>query len=369
MEEAMKQWEADSSVPGLGILSLPSGVRTWYLRFREQGGRQRTQKIGRADVLNRAAARREALKLLSEIAQGRAPQKAAPEPTVADLHGLMDARHYSKLRASTADAYRRMWKLHVLPEIGRKRIGEVQRRDILDLLDDIKPIMRNRVLQSVRAAFNKAELWQLRPEGSNPCSKIAKLTERTRKRHLSPAELQRLLTALDEMATTPLRWRFTQLIRLLLLTGCRVGEICRGRWEWINEPASLLVIPIERHKTGEKTGEERVVQLHPTAMQILRELRGKSNSAWIIAGSGDGHLVGYQKLWLELMDRAKITGLTVHDLRRSYASIGLSAGVSLSQIGQLLGHASPQTTARYAYLMDDAAKAAAALIGDAIAVK
>jgi len=52
----------------------------------------------------------------------------------------------------------------------------------------------------------------------------------------------------------------------------------------------------------------------------------------------------------------------VHDLRHSYASMAVSAGLSLPQIGGLLGHASPLTTARYAHLVDEAAAAAAALV-------
>lgn len=117
------------------------------------------------------------------------------------------------------------------------------------------------------------------------------------------------------MATTPLRWRFTQLVRLLMLTGCRVGEICHGRWEWVDEKAAVMVIPADDHKTGQQTGKERVVHIPPAAVLILRELRLKSNSEWIIAGQGDSHLVGYQKLWSELMTLAKIRDFTVHSLR------------------------------------------------------
>lgn len=369
----MKRWEADSSVPGLGILALGSGVQTWYLRYREQGGKQRTQKIGRADVINRAAARREALKVLSEVAQGRAPMAARQEArkgdTVAGLLELMKARHYPTLRATTADAYERMWNLHVIPAIGTKLVKNVERRDVLDLLDGKKPVMRNRLLQSLRAAFNKAELWQLRPEGGNPCNKIEKLAERIRKRYLSDEERQRLIAALDAMATTPLRGRFAQLVRLLMLTGCRVGEVCRGRWEWIDEKAAVMVVPVERHKTGEQTGEERVVHLSPAAILILRELRLKSNSPWIIAGDGDSYLVGYQKLWNELMVIAKIKNLKVHDLRHDYASVALTkAGLTLPQVGRLLGHASPATTDRYAHLTDDGARDMAKRVADQLSL-
>lgn len=361
----MKQWEADNSVPGLGVLILESGVRTWYLRYRELGGRQRTQKIGRADVINRAAARREAIKLLSEVAQGRAPQKPVQSPTVADLAALMEQRHYVKLRGTTAKAYKRMWKLHILPDIGRRPVTEVERREVLELLDGLPPIMHNRVLQCVRAAFNKAELWQLRQEGSNPCSKIEKLPERIRKRYLSDEERKRLIAALDAMATTPLRWRFAQLVRLLMLTGCRVGEICRGRWEWIDEKAAVMVIPVERHKTGQQTGEERVVHVPPAAVRILKELRLKSNSPWIIAGEADSHLVGYQKLWNELMTLAKIKNLRVHDLRHNFASVAITkSGLTLPQVGRLLGHASPVTTSRYAHLVDEGAQDMAKSVAD-----
>lgn len=234
---------------------------------------------------------------------------------------------------------------------------------VMKLINGISHTQANRTLAVLRKAFNLAMLWGLCD--ANPCAKVPGNPERKRQRYLSSEERVRLEAALNAIATTPLRWRFAQLIRLLLLTGCRVGEICRGRREWINEEAGLLVIPLEAHKTGQSSGKDRVVHLSPAAIRILRELRLNSHSEWIIAGDRGSHLIGYQKLWEELLRMARIEGLLVHDLRRSYASIGLSVGVSLSQIGQLLGHMSPQTTARYAFLMDDAAKAAAALISDA----
>jgi integrase len=364
-----EMWEADQSVPGLGIMTLKSGTRTWYLRYREQGGKQRTSKIGRADVLNRAAARREALKILSEVAQGRAPRakrdQARAGLTMAGLLPLMEQRHYVNLGKTTAAAYKKMWQNRILPRLGKKRVTEIERRDVLDMLDGLPPIMHNRVLQCVRAAFHKAALWQLRPEGTNPCGGVEKLAERIRKRYLSDEERQRLLAALDTIATTPLRWRFAQLVKLLLLTGCRVGEICRGRWEWFDEKAGVLVIPAERHKTGKKTGEERVVHVPPAAILILRELRLKSHSPWIIAGQGDGHLVGYQKLWLELMAAAKIKNFRVHDARHNFASVAITkAGLTLAQVGGLLGHASPVTTSRYAHLVDQGAKDMAESVAD-----
>lgn len=365
----MKQWEADKSVPGLGVMSLPSGVRTWYLRYREPSGKQQTQKLGRDGVINKTIARKEALKILAEVAKGNAPvsdrRKSKDAPTMAQLQERMERDHYAKLRPGTAANYEQIWRLHVIPAIGQMKIEAVQRSDVIALLSKLTTVHHNRVLQCLKAAFNMAEVWQLRSEGTNPCRKIEKLPERVRKRYLSDQERSRLLAALDEIATTPLRWRFAQLIRLLMLTGCRVGEICRGRWEWFDEDAGILVIPAERHKTGEKTGEERVVHVPPAAVLILRDLRRNSNTEWIIAGDGDGHLIGYQKLWTELITHAGITNLKVHDLRHNFASVALTkAGLTLPQVGQLLGHACPSTTARYAHLINEGAKQMAAAVAD-----
>jgi integrase len=365
----VREWIADSKVTGLGILRLPSGVETWYLRYREPGGKQQHHKIGRVGIVNRTLAREEAYKLLAAVARGEAPTSKRQElrsgPTVADLYQRLQATHYTKLRATTRASYESIWRTHLLPKLGKTKIQAVTSAHVMQLINGIAHTQANRTLAVLRKAFNLAILWGLRD--TNPCAKVPGNSERKRQRYLSSEERVRLEAALDAIATSPLRWRFAQLIRLLLLTGCRVGEICRGRWEWVNEDAALLVIPIDAHKTGQSTGKDRVVHLPPAAIRILRELRRNSNTEWIIAGDNGGHLVGYQKLWEELLRMADIQGLLVHDLRRSYASIGLSVGVSLSQIGQLLGHTSPLTTARYAFLIDDAAKAAVARIGEAVA--
>ena len=123
----------------------------------------------------------------------------------------------------------------------------------------------------------------------------------------------------------------------------------------------MLRVPSECHKTG-SDGHPRLVHLTDPALEVLQQLRARSNSDWIIQGDGDHPLVGYHKLWEELCATAKLNNLLVHDLRHSYASVGISAGLTLKQIGGLLGHASPLTTDRYAHLVEEAAAAAAAKV-------
>jgi integrase len=362
-----REWKPDTKVTGLGILRLPSGVETWYLRYREPDGKQQHHKIGRADVIGRTLAREEAHKLLAAVAQGQAPTSARQElrqgPTVADLHKLLKEKHYGKLREKTRAGYQSIWDCHIIPKLGTTKVKQVTSGQVMALLEKVGGTQANRTLAVLRKAMNLAILWNLRAD--NPCNKVPGNGENKRERYLSDEELRRLIAALDTFPTTPLQWRFAQLVKLLILTGCRVNEICAGRWEWLDEQAAVLVIPREGHKTGKKTGRDRIVHIPPAAILVLRELRLKTNSLWIIAGRDDGHLIGFQKLWRSLLAYARISDLTAHDLRHHWASVAITeSNLTLKQVGGMLGHLSPLTTDRYAHLMEDGARAMAKSVAD-----
>ena len=360
-----KEWIPDTKVPGLGILKLPTGVETWYLRLREPGGKQQHHKIGRVGAVSRTLAREEAHKLLAAVAKGEAPTSVRQElrrgPSVADLYATIKLKHHPKLRPNTVKGYECTWDLHIIPALGSTKVQLVTTTQVVALVEKIGGTQANRTLAIMRKAFNLAILWGMRAD--NPCAKVPGNGERKRRRYLTAEEMARLLAALDGFGAAGVRWRFAQLIRLLLLTGCRVSEIKDARWEWLQ--GATLVVPHECHKTG-ASGHPRLVHLTEPALAVLRQLRAASNSEWIIQGQGDGPLIGYQKLWEELCGAAKLTELHVHDLRHHYASMGITAGLSLPQIGGLLGHASPLTTARYAHLVDEAAAAAAAKVAEMV---
>jgi integrase len=366
-----REWQPDRKVSGLGLMVLPTGVRTWYVRYREPSGKQQTQKIGRAEVVSLTMAREEAIKILAAVAKGEAPgtdkQLLRHSKTIRELSVMVTEKHYAKrVRPNTQVGYAVLWKNHILPRIGAEKVATLQTIQVIDMLEELPRGQQNRALAVLRKAINLAELWGIRAKGTNPCKGIQGNGERKIKRYLSRPELERLLAALDGFAEAGVRWRFAQLIRLLLLTGCRVREIMTARWEWLDQELTVLTLPPAAHKTGGQNDERRI-HLPPAAIAILRELRRRSNSEWVIAGDGDGHLIGYWYMWDDLLAAAGVKNLRVHDLRHSYASYAITtAGLTLPQVGALLGHASPQTTARYAHLMDEAAAAMAAKVAAAI---
>lgn len=375
--KASKYWLADSLVPGLGVSILPAGTKTYYLRYRTLAGEQRTLKLGRSLEFTPDDARRLAREALAQVREGKDPAAARQQlrtaPTLHDLATRYQQEHASRKASGGNDEI--LWRRHLLPALGRHRVATITRDQIRQYHQQHpRPVTANRSLEVLDKAMTLAEEWGWRPPGTNPCKGIAAHPERKRERYLSMAELSRLRDALvqweaDGNLTT--RWRFAQLVRLLLLTGARLNEIMAAPWTWVDWQRQQLVVPADSHKTGHHTGATRRIVLSDRAIEILQALQEAQwhRGQWIIEGAQpEHHLVGYRRLWLALLQDAGITDLRIHDLRHTFASYTLSHGQTLGTVGQLLGHRSAQTTTRYAHLIDDAAQRAVAQVSSDLAV-
>jgi integrase len=366
----------DSLVPGLCLLVLPSGRRTYYLRFRQLDGRQLELKLGTPVELTPDDARRLAREALAQVREGRRPteerRSLRQAQTLADLAREHLERHAVRKRSGGCDEAN--WRVHLLPALGgATKVAGVRHEDVARWhAEHRQPITANRALRTLSVAMRLAEQWGWRPHNSNPCKGVKPHPERQRRRYLSPDELARLRAAMQRWeAAGPLaiRWRFIQLVRLLLLTGARLREVMEAEWSEIDWSRGVLRVPAERGKTGASE-----VRLSDRALAILGELRSKigeqlPENRWIIPGeTGDRPLVGYRRMWLALLEEAGVADLRVHDLRHTFASYSLSGGQTLGTVGQLLGHRSTQTTSRYAHLVDDAARAAVERVSDDLGV-
>ena len=137
--------------------------------------------------------------------------------------------------------------LFIDPAIGEMRIAEVERKDIAKLHFDLrdKPYQANRTLGVLSKMFSLAEIWGLRPDGSNPCRHVKRYKESKRERFLSPEETERLGEILREAESE--MPSAVAAFRLLLLTGCRLSEIQFLRWEYVKDDC----IELPDAKTGE----------------------------------------------------------------------------------------------------------------------
>ena len=141
------------------------------------------------------------------------------------------------------------------------------------------------------------------------------------------------------------------IIRLLLLTGCRKGEIVTLKWRYYRE--GKLFLPDS--KCGPRT-----VWLSSAAREILDSLSRKS--VWIFPSprkSGFLHAETVGKVWHLVRQEAGLNDVRLHDLRHTYASMALAHGETVLTIGRLLGHRNPATTLKYTHLSDAMVREAA----------
>lgn len=354
----------DEELKGFGVRVYPSGRKMYLAQFRS-GGRMRRINIGLHGALTPDAARTEAMRHLAEVRLGGDPagerDRRKASPTMKAFGARFLAEHVATHCKPTTEAeYKRSVELFINPKLGSHRIIDVTRADIVDLHQSMKatPYQANRTLGVLSTMFTIAYTWGVRTDGVNPCWKVKRYKEVRRERYLTQDELSRLGEVLRSSSAEP---EAINCIHLLVLTGCRLSEIQKLKWEFVDLTAGLLRLPDS--KTGAK-----IVPIGRAAIDILNGIEKLNGNPYVITGQVEGqHLTDMQRPWRRLRKRAGLDGLRIHDLRHSFASDALQLGEDLPMIGRLLGHTQVQTTARYAHLKTDPIRAAANKVSNAIA--
>jgi integrase len=340
-------------------------------------GRQRFLTIGKHGApWTPETARIRARRLLADIAEGKDPaalrdaQRAVPNfKEFSDRYLNEHALPRKKPRSVEEDM--RNLRLHIWPELAKRRITDITELDIarLHAKGKNRPANANRCLALLSHMFNVAEKWGERPRGTNPCAHIDKYPERARERMLSTEELARLGDALRLAAkgypdgfkvmgrtinrSSPEDWRAIALIRLLIFSGARLLEVLTMRWTEINEARGIARLP--NSKTGAKN-----VFLPAPALEVLSKLPRVDNNPYVLPGERDRqHFNSPQKAWQRIRSLARLDDVRIHDLRHAHASMAVANGESLYVVGKMLGHSQAVTTQRYAHLAIDPVLAAA----------
>ncbi len=364
--EQFTVWDAD--LKGFGVRVNARGSKAFVAYYRVNG-RQRLVTLGRYGKLKVEQARRLAFKHISQALEGvdnaKVAQDARKGTTIAELGARFLAEYVAvHLKPSSAAEYRRSVDLFITPKIGKSKVTDLDRVTVGDVHHKMRhiPYQANRTLGVLSKMMTQAEVWGLREEGTNPCRSVKKYKERKRERFLTSAELVRLSEVLDaEEAEAP---SAITAYRLLILTGCRLGEIQTLQWSFVDLESQVIRLPDS--KTGEKT-----VYLGPDAVAVLKAIPRIDGNPYVITGKEQGaYLTDLQKPWRRMRKRAELEDVRIHDLRHTFASHAVGLGQSLPMIGKLLGHTQTQTTARYAHLADDPVRAAntqvSTAIGDAL---
>lgn len=311
----------------------------WYIGFSHGGRRIR-------EVVRGAANRAEALVALKKRVQESFDGRFSPKRK---SEGIAFAALAEKYLEDYAKIKKRSWrtdqgyvKANMEPFFKGKRLEAITPLDIeryirARLESGVSKITVNRCLQILRKMFNLGMDWGFME--SNPVRKVRLFSERENlKERILKLEEE---TALLDQCSAHLR----PIIVAALNTGLRRGELLSLRWASIDLKARIL--KVERSKSG----KPRFVEINSTLAALLDDLRRGAPSAEYVFSNAKTRLpfVEIGKAFRAACRRAKITGLRFHDLRHTFASRLIEAGVDIITVRDLLGHSSVKLTERYTH--------------------
>ena len=386
----------DAELRGFGVLTMPSGLKTFVLQYRTAGKRSRRMTIGRYGVLTVDQARSIARDALVRVSQGGDPMSERRSfreaPTLDDLLTRYLAEHVaSHNAASTRADVTALVEKHIRPRLGSIKVDSFTRADASKLHTAMKatPRRANHALAVLSKALSLAEIWGWRPANSNPCGNINRYAENHRKRFLNAAEIQRVGEALIEAETIGLPWRVAEpgvgaskhlpseedrrtmlswqviaAIRLLLLTGARLSEILSLKWSDVDDTAGTVALP------GRKGGKREPHPVSSAALIVLTVVQRVPGSPYVLPRSSDSqrHISRevMESAWGRVRWRAAIEDVRLHDLRHTVGTYGAQAGVSAFIVRDLLRHTNISTTGRYANFDMDPVRNVSNIIGERI---
>lgn len=354
----------DTEVSGLKVMVNKVGRKTFYYRFIFKG-KKKGMKIGDFPLMEVSEARQKCQEAKLLLSKGIDPtaQLAAKKQADDLTYSVFMREQYlphAAVNKRSARTDESRFKNHLAARFGHLPLGDIKTYDIQQFHDLMKqkrrPATANRYLALLKRSLNVAVLWGLLDQ--SPVRGIRMHQENNmRKRYLQSNELYRLLEAIKQEANRTA----ANAIALLLYTGVRRQEALSAQWVDIDLDKGVWLLP----KT--KAGKSRHAVLNKSALNLLLSMKPNASSAFVFQGRKPNKpLCNPSKAFARILKYAGISDFRIHDLRHAYASLAISNGASLYEVQHLLGHASSQTTMRYAHLADDKLRQASANVSDAI---
>jgi integrase len=381
----------DGELRGFGVRAKPSGVKTFFIQYRNSEGRTRRLVIGQYGVLTPEIARDLARKKLTDVAEGGDPSAdrhtVRASMTVKEIcewyleqaeAGRLLGRNRRAIKASTLKMDRSRIETHIKPLLGTRLVRGLSLHDIEGMQADIAAGksargrkkgrggrstggagVASRTVSTFRGLLGHAARLGL--IARNPANGVRLLAGGKRERRLSEDEIRLLGCAMREAAAVGDHPTGLAAIRLMLLTGFRRMEALGLERAWFSQKEHCVRFP------DTKVGEQ-VRILGQAAMDCINARTPALGSPFVFpADWGDGHFIGVVRVLDRICRKARLEGVTPHVLRHTFASVAGDLGFSELTIAGLLGHAARGVTQRYVHL-DSALVAAADRVSMEIAI-
>jgi integrase len=374
----------DTRCRGLVLRCRASGRHA----FRFHARRGRWIAIGPLDAVTLTDARLQADGLRGDIAHGKDPATEKRMQHAASLQLFIEKEYgpwvmaHRKTGAETLERLETVFKDFLAVPIGDLNLARVERWRIARLTAGREPATVNRDIAALRSVLSRAVEFGVLPAHPLAKLKAVRVDQQGVVRYLTVDEEKRLreaMAARDEQRRVARAqanaWRrergyaelgavgtysdhLAPLVLLALNTGLRRGELLSLTWADVDLKGGLLTV---RGGTT-KAGETRHVPLNAEARKVVKAWRGGNDDRQcpVFAGADGEPLEGTKTSWGKLVKAANLDAFRFHDLRHTFASKLVMAGVDLNTVRELLGHGDLKMTLRYAHLAPEHKAAAVA---------
>lgn len=338
---------------GLCVIVTYGGAKTYYSYIKFNGAPKRT-KIGRVGQIKLNKAREIAHTFKEHATLGEDPSAKRK----ADLTDITLKQFYDRIyKPEYSDIYKRESSVgnddsifeHRLVDFHNRKMLSIKQEEIEKLHQktkkELSPYTANRMLSLIKHMYSIAIKQGHIKSRENPAEFVRKFPEQSRDRFLQSDEIKRFFEALENEDNQV----FKNYILLSLFTGQRRNNILSMRWENVDLKNGLIYIP------DTKNGDPMQVPMTTHTKELLETMKADTESDWVIPSnkSASGHLEDPKRPWHDLLKRANIKNLRLHDLRRTQGSYQAITKTPINIIGKSLGQKSPSATAVYARLSAD----------------
>jgi integrase len=361
-------WELrDTAIPGLLLKVTPAGRKVFMLAYTAANGQRRKPAMGQFGEITVEQARVIAQDWLSEVRKGKDPSaerhEARRAPTVKELfERFMTEYSEPRNKPSTVRGNRSYGKTHIIPQLGNLKAADVKRPDIANLMTKLssRPGAANKVFSLIRKMFNMAEIWGIRPDGSNPCRHVPTYPKRRKTRLIKDPEMRLLFAYLDRAEAEGFEHPFLILaVRLQFEFAGRMSEILLLEWAWVDLENRRIEWPDS--KTG---GMSKPISVE--GAYLLETAPRLEGSPYVCPSVFDPQMPmskhTYYGGWVRILERAGLAHVGTHGIRHRSATDIANSGIPIKVGMALTAHKTVTQFMEYVHTEDEQVRAAAEVV-------
>jgi len=346
---------------GVRVREKVKGSGVWWV-FIAHRRRRKSIKVG-----SKKSARKlqETIEARLKLGKEFLPDEKPTSPTLKEYFDrFRDTYLDTAVRHSTRNSYLSMYHVQILPELGSRRLNEIDRATMEDFVG--KLVRKNLAKDSIRhiIAVLCVLINHAKERGivhDNPATRLSKFYKQARKRHpeiepLTEEEVVLFLQAAQEHFTL-----YYPLFLCAIHTGLRSGELAGLQWWDIDFNGKFLTVRrsiVQGRINPTKTDKIRRVDMSDDLLEELSELKRLRKEQWLSRGRNEipdwvfcnreGNFPDMNNLknrhFFKCLEKAGLRRIRFHETRHTFASLLIQNGESLAYVKEQLGHSSIKMT-------------------------